>query len=175
MASRRIGVVLAGACCVLAASFARGADDFDTRTQSADRTLAFVEQMTQSIEDMRSDARSRGQAMRGSCIDVHLKAARDNREVARGIRKRWDAGKDNTEYLTRSTQRLMRLQVYAMVFENEARSCASADSIARSAPRTDLTVSGSLVAGGPRIAYVGRDLDSLGPPRLERPPLASPY
>ena len=166
------------------ATVAHGDDHFVRKTDEADRTLTFIDRMTSSIEAMRSDAGARGQAMRISCLDVQLKAARDNRAVARGIRARWGAGEESLEYLNRSTERLMRLQVYAMVFEDEARGCVGADRVVKSleVTRTGNRGDRGLNTGPNRGTNSGSGAgdDAFAPispdsPRLERPPLASPF
>lgn len=176
MERRRPIAAAASVGCLLAASFfarsvARADDAYARSLQSADRTLAFIEQMTSSIEAMRRDAQANQQAMRGSCIEVHLKAARGNREVARGIRRRWDAGQDSPEYLTRSMDRLTRLHVYSMVFENEARGCATAEQVGN----TLLISRAKDGVSSPSVRYAAGDLVAPPPPRLERPPFASPF
>ena len=154
----------------LGATVVYGDEAFERRTQEADRTIALINQLTMSIESMRADAAAHGQAMRASCLDGKLKGARENRSAARAVRSHWDAAQDSVEYRERSMERILRLQVYAMVFEDEARGCASEEMLAKA-----LEIVGPKGGNGFVTTNTTASNDAPPPPHLDRPPLASPF
>ena len=122
----RAAVVL---CALLAAGLVvtkvRADELFDRRTREADQIVAYIAQLTSTIAAKRAEAAAAGHAMVVSCLDTQLKAARENQAVAQVIRKNWEAAREGLEYRERSMERLLKLQVYGMVFDDDARHCAS--------------------------------------------------
>jgi hypothetical protein len=153
------------AACSIA--FVAHADElFERKTREADSMVSIIDQLTRAVEAERNAAAERGQSLRMSCLETQVRAAHDNQKVAHKIRESWDVAADSIEYRERSMERLVRLQVYALVFQDQARACASAESVAH-----------ALAAEAPPPPAPAGSSDGLAPdqPRLERPPLASPF
>lgn len=157
---------------------APGRTPFEEKTEIANQTFSAIGARVQDIESLRAQASREGKAMRQSCIDEKLKRSKANQAAGKVIIEGWSLGESNLQYAQRSLDRMMLLSVYSMVYAEEARACADADSAAdRLDVKLDQPKDGT-GADGDRSRYGTSDDDLLKPqrpPNFERPPLASPY
>jgi hypothetical protein len=149
----------------IGAAFARADKAFDDRTQTAGATLSQIETRMADIEALRGQAAAAGQGVKLSCIDEKLKRAKANLAAAKTVMDGWSLGEASPAYAQRSMDRLMLMQVYSMVYADEARACTNGK------PGQSLEVKGGRGPGED-----GRDEPGFPGrgPRFERPPLASP-
>ena len=150
---------------------------FEEKTDIANQTFSAIGARVQDIEALQSQAAREGKALRQSCISEKLKRAKANQSAGKVIIEGWSLGESNLEYAQRSLDRMMLLSVYSMVYSEEARACADADSAAEHLDvNLDKKTRGTDVDKNSR--YGTGDDDALNPqrpPNFERPPLASPY
>jgi hypothetical protein len=162
------GVIVFG---VLGAAALAGADTppadpgpFAKKTELAQMTLASIDARVGDIEQLLRQANQEGKAIKASCIDEKLKRAKNNKSTAQVVMDGWAVGEHSLEYAQRQLDRLLLLQVYSMVYTEEARACVDAKA-----------------AGNSLDVQVTRDIpdapkpDPTRPPRFDRPPLASPF
>ncbi len=168
--SRRLGAVALGGLVLVAVARAQTPpppDPFAGKTAIATGAYGTIQARVQDIESVRADAAAHGQAVRVSCIDEKLKRARANAGTAKVIMDGWALGQGSVEYAQRSLDRLLLLQVYALVYSEEARACAEAKQIGDS---LEVKVDRKLPDAPP-----DDHPDTGRLPHFERPPLASPF
>lgn len=137
---------------------------FELKTELANQTVGSINARVGDIEQLLRQANQEGKAVKASCIDEKLRRARNNKEVASVVMEGWSIGQNSPEYAQRQLDRLLLLQVYSMVYAEEARACADAKAAADSL-KVEITKD---IPEGPKQ-------EPTRPPRFDRPPLASPY
>jgi len=183
----RVGFILGLALLLGLAARAAGpaADPFDERTQIAGTTTANIDARVADIEVLKQQAQKDGQQVKLSCIEEKLQRAKQNQSQAKSVMDSWQLGAANQVFSQRALDRLMLLQVYAMVYSEEARACSDAKAVGQAlemkvdanVPATTSTAvgpSGKPGASGGDGSGGDNGFD-LRPPRLERPPLSSPF
>jgi hypothetical protein len=180
----RILVLMAVAAAVAVTARAQGPapapDAFQERTATATSTVSSIDARVNDIESLRAEAAKKGEAIRLSCIEEKLKRAKGNQAAAKSVMEGWQLGAANPAFSQRSLDRLLLLQVYAMVYVEEARGCTDVNALSQGLEvKVDPNVAsqnGSGTApGGPSAAADPGGINWNRPPRLERPPLASPF
>lgn len=187
--ARRVGPILAVALLLALAARAQKApppvaDPFEERTQIAGSTTANIDARVNDIEILKQQAQKQGQQVKVSCIEEKLQRAKQNQSQARSVMDSWQLGAGNAVFSQRSLDRLMLLQVYAMVYAEEARACTDAKGVGQAlavkvepgVPSTT-TGPGRGPGGGGGGGFGGETGGNFTfpPPRLDRPPLASPF
>jgi hypothetical protein len=137
---------------------------FEAKTQLAQSTMASIATRIGDIEQLLRQANQEGKAIKASCIDEKLRRARTNKDAASTVMEGWSIGVGNAAYAQRQLDRMLLLQVYSMVYAEEARACTDAKA-----------------AGNSLQVEITKDIPEAPkqepnrPPRFDRPPLASPY
>jgi hypothetical protein len=148
------------------AAVARAEPGFDQKTAIATATLSQIDTRVADIDALRAQAAGSGQGVKLSCIEEKLKRAKANAAAAKTVMDGWSVGETSPAYAQRSLDRLMLLQVYSMVYAEEAKACTGAKA------GQSLDIKGDKSAdenGKDERAFPVR------PPKFERPPLASPF
>jgi hypothetical protein len=168
----------------LAARAQKAADPFDERTQVAGATAAGIDARVNDINILKQQAQKDNQQVKLSCIEEKLQRAKQNQSQAKSVMDSWQLGAANPVFSQRALDRLLLLQVYAMVYAEEARACTDAKALANGlevkvennvpASNGAPAAPGSAGSGGGSIVG-GSNEFNFPPPRLERPPLASPF
>jgi hypothetical protein len=156
------------AAALAAVTFARAdaPTTLDGKRALGTQTYQNIEDRVKDIEALRIEAEQKGQGLRKSCIEEKLKRAKENAKAAAIAHEGMSVGGD-IEYVGRQLERLFTLNVYAMVYIEEARACVTAKKAAASLE----------VDVDKRVTDADRDdRPSPGTPvPFGRPPLASPY
>jgi hypothetical protein len=148
-------------------------DTFEERTQVANATEANIESRVTDIEMLKAQAQRDGQAVKLSCIEEKLQKSKANASQARSVMEGWAMGAVNLLFSQRTLDRLLLLQVYAMVYAEEARACSDAKALGKA---LEVKIEPSVPpSAGTAQTPNGDDGIGFPPPRLERPPLASPF
>jgi hypothetical protein len=175
-----LGAAALGVVAIAVRAHAKG-DLFEERTAVATSTVTNIEARVADINTMRAQAQREGQAIKLSCIEDKLTRAKTNLAAAQQVMESWQLGMSNPAFSQRSIDRLLLLQVYAMVYSEEARACTDAQAIKSgievkvepNVPPSDNPQKPP--TGGPAPPVGGDDGIPWRPPRLERPPFASPF
>jgi hypothetical protein len=178
-------IILAAAALAVVAIAVRAqakGDLFEERTAIATSTVANIEGRVGEIAAMSAQAQREGQEVKRSCIEDKLARAKINLTGAHQVMESWQLGASNPAFSQRSIDRLLLLQVYAMVYAEEARTCTDAQGVKAG---IELKVEPNVPpssdnpqkppTGGPAPPIGGDDGIPWRPPRLERPPFASPF
>jgi len=154
---------------------------FLRQSQQFEGAYASIDQLTGFIGTASATAGSNGQSIKKSCIDEIYAGALSNLAAAKRIRANWATGQSSPDYADRTLQRMVRLQVYAMVFEQEARGCKDMnDASTALRERQAVAASGVVDRFGVDVGQRGgagivNPFGNAPEIRLERPPLASPF
>ena len=140
----------------------------EEQTASADEQMATIQRSIGEIETLRSDAQKKNEAIRLSCIEERLKAARASQTAAKQLRV--DLGRfapQNPGFGTRTLQRLLDLRLAAEAHLQDARACTDSSSMQFSLEvQVDKRIPPGATSQTPTFEAA---------PTLERPPLASPF
>jgi hypothetical protein len=164
------GAIVLGVLGIAALAFAGPAvlhpQTVESRTDIAKATEKSIITHVSEIESLLSDAQSQGKAVKAGCIKEKLVRAQKDEAAAETVMKGWSLGADDTDYAQRQLDRILLLQVYSMVYAQEARACKDAK------PASD--VNQIEITNGTAQPQAPVQ-DPIKPPFFERPPLASPF
>jgi hypothetical protein len=139
---------------------------FESRSDIALATQKSIIVHTDEIQQLLTTATQEGKAVKASCIQEKLRRAQKNKDAADTVMNGWGLGKDDPDYAQRQLDRILLLQVYSMVYAQEARACTEVKATADS---NQLVITNGSTTPQEPIQ------DPTRPPFFERPPLASAF
>jgi len=171
--SRRRGALVAVVSfAVLGVAFAAPSTlgSFESKTTQANNAVAAIRGRVADIETLKKQAEQEGKKFKAGCIEEKLQRARANEGAAGVIMDGWGLGAADLGYAQRQLDRLLLLQVYAMVYYEDARACGDA----RVGGAGDTRPPGAPPLGGdPPPPAPPPEIPR--PPRFDRPPPLSAY
>jgi hypothetical protein len=180
--NRLILLVIATGGIALVARADNPGPSFKDRTSLATQAYSLIEGRTGEITASKSEAGSKGQSNRVKCIEEKLKRAQQNQAAAKVVMEGWSLGESNPEYAQRSIDRLLLMQVYALVYAEEARACSDerpgpigAVELKVDTGATGTNGGGANANGTPGTGNIDDDDNPTRRPKPERPPYASYY
>jgi hypothetical protein len=140
---------------------------FESRTGVAEATQKSIITHAAEIEQMLSQANSEGKVVKAGCIQEKLKKAKNAETAAETIMKGWSLGTNDPDYAQRQLDRILLLNIYSMIYADEARACTEAK------PTVEGNVMSTTNVGSSAPIVPGQDATRA--PFFERPPPATPF
>jgi hypothetical protein len=135
--------------------------------QARAQYLSSIEKHLREIQGLLADATSKNEALRMSCIEDKLKKTQVILGAGKTIKRDWALGQQNPGFAKRSLDRLIELQLYATIYDEEAHACVDSRTVAFSLQvQVDKRVPQLPPWGTPPVDRS---------PTFERPPLGSPF